>query len=51
MQHEVKRKVAKAEQEASDELYERLDTKEGGKHQCDLGRKRNQDGRMCNRFS
>ncbi|MCJ8729266.1 hypothetical protein PDJAM_G00104150 [Pangasius djambal] len=45
LQHRVKREVAKARQEAYDELYTRLDTREGQKDLYRLARQRDRDGK------
>ncbi|KAK3566841.1 hypothetical protein QTP86_004554 [Hemibagrus guttatus] len=44
-QHRVKREVSKAKQKAYDELYTRLDTREGEKDLYRLARQRDQDGK------
>ncbi|MCJ8748267.1 hypothetical protein PDJAM_G00163170 [Pangasius djambal] len=45
LQHRVKREVSKAKQEAYDELYTRLDTREGQKDLYRLARQRDRDGK------
>ncbi|KAK3507793.1 hypothetical protein QTP70_000403 [Hemibagrus guttatus] len=45
LQHRVKREVSKAKQKAYDELYTRLDTKEGEKDLYRLARQRDRDGK------
>ncbi|KAK3521948.1 hypothetical protein QTP70_020049 [Hemibagrus guttatus] len=45
LQHRVKREVSKAKQKAYDELYTRLDTREGEKDLYRLGRQRDRDGK------
>ncbi|KAK3517914.1 hypothetical protein QTP70_027301 [Hemibagrus guttatus] len=45
LQRRVKREVSKAKQKAYDELYTRLDIREGQKHLCRLGRQRDRDGK------
>ncbi|KAK3564899.1 hypothetical protein QTP86_030843, partial [Hemibagrus guttatus] len=45
LQHRVKREVSKAKQKAYDELYTRLDTREGEKDLYRLARQRNRDGK------
>ncbi|KAK3515812.1 hypothetical protein QTP70_034025, partial [Hemibagrus guttatus] len=45
LQRRVKRKVSKAKQKAYDELYIRLDTREGEKDLYRLARQRDQDGK------
>ena len=45
MQRKAKRELAKAVQNAYDELYERLDTKEGEKDLYPLARQRDQAGK------
>ncbi|KAK3548529.1 hypothetical protein QTP70_013371 [Hemibagrus guttatus] len=45
LQHRVKREVSKAKQKAYDELYTRLDTREGEKDLFRLARQRDQDGK------
>ncbi|KAK3547466.1 hypothetical protein QTP86_021026, partial [Hemibagrus guttatus] len=45
LQHSVKRKVSKAKQKAYDELYTRLDTREGEKDLYRLARQRDRDGK------
>ncbi|MCJ8738186.1 hypothetical protein PDJAM_G00032520 [Pangasius djambal] len=45
LQRRVKREVAKTKQEAYDELYTRLDTREGQKDLYRLARQRDQDGK------
>ncbi|KAK3574270.1 hypothetical protein QTP86_004383 [Hemibagrus guttatus] len=45
LQHRVKREVSKAKQKAYDELYTRLDTREGEKDLYRLTRQRDQDGK------
>ncbi|KAK3541961.1 hypothetical protein QTP86_008147 [Hemibagrus guttatus] len=44
-QHRVKREVSKAKQKAYDELYTRLDTREGEKDLYRLARQRDRDGK------
>ncbi|KAK3523731.1 hypothetical protein QTP70_009249 [Hemibagrus guttatus] len=45
LQHRVKREVSKAKQKAYDELYTRLDTREGEKDLYRLARQRDRDGK------
>ncbi|KAK3506797.1 hypothetical protein QTP70_028366 [Hemibagrus guttatus] len=45
LQHSVKREVSKAKQKAYDELYTRLDTREGEKDLYRLARQRDRDGK------
>ncbi|KAK3551371.1 hypothetical protein QTP70_016656, partial [Hemibagrus guttatus] len=45
LQHRVKREVSKAKKKAYDELYTRLDTREGEKDLYRLARQRDQDGK------
>ncbi|KAK3535978.1 hypothetical protein QTP70_023718, partial [Hemibagrus guttatus] len=45
LQHRVKREVSKAKQKAYDELYTRLDTREGQKDLYRLARQRDRDGK------
>ncbi|KAK3535646.1 hypothetical protein QTP70_018430 [Hemibagrus guttatus] len=45
LQHRVKREVSKAKQKAYDELYTRLDTREGEKDLYSLARQRDRDGK------
>ncbi|KAG2465922.1 CFDP2 protein, partial [Polypterus senegalus] len=45
IRHKVKRKVVKAKEKAYDELYERLDTKEGEKDLYQLARQRDRAGK------
>ncbi|KAK3532729.1 hypothetical protein QTP86_028099, partial [Hemibagrus guttatus] len=45
LQHRVKREVSKAKQKAYDELYTRLDTREGQKDLYSLARQRDRDGK------
>ncbi|KAK3554912.1 hypothetical protein QTP86_000952 [Hemibagrus guttatus] len=45
LQHRVKREVSKAKQKAYDELYTRLDTRQGEKDLYRLARQRARDGR------
>ncbi|KAK3521476.1 hypothetical protein QTP70_006832 [Hemibagrus guttatus] len=45
LQHRVKREVSKAKQKAYDELYTRLDTRQGEKDLYRLARQRDQDGK------
>ncbi|KAK3568941.1 hypothetical protein QTP86_020629 [Hemibagrus guttatus] len=45
LQHRVKRDVSKAKQKAYDELYTRLDTREGEKDLYRLARQRDRDGK------
>ncbi|KAK3535643.1 hypothetical protein QTP70_018435 [Hemibagrus guttatus] len=45
LQHRVKREVFKGKQKAYDELYTRLDTREGEKDLYRLARQRNRDGK------
>ncbi|KAK3550749.1 hypothetical protein QTP70_004592 [Hemibagrus guttatus] len=45
LQHRVKREVSKAKQKAYDELYTRLDTREGEKDLYRLSRQRDRDGK------
>ena len=46
----AKREVAKAKDEAYDELYKRLDTREGEKDLYRLARRRDKSARMCRKL-
>ena len=46
---EVKREVAKAKHRAFENLYSKLDTKEGERYLYRLSTQRNQAGKICNR--
>ena len=50
MQRKVKVQVAKTKQRAYDDLYARMDSKEGNSGLYRLARQRDRDGRMCNRL-
>ncbi|KAK3544805.1 hypothetical protein QTP86_027562 [Hemibagrus guttatus] len=51
LQHRVKREVSKAKQKAYDELYTRLDTREGEKDLYRLARQRDRDGSSSGIFN